>query len=493
MSSEPDAPDRIGEILLGKLRVVRRLGGGGMGDVFEVEHLITRHRRAIKIVRAEYARQRRFMERLLREASIAGRLRTPHVVETLDAGTLEDGSAYILMELLEGISLHDMIRNEGTLTQRRCASIMCQVAEGIGVAHAAGIVHRDLKPENVFIVLDEEDGSEQVKILDFGVSKILDVHEDATRLTREGTVLGTPFYMAPEQAAGRTLDARTDVWAMGVIMYEALTGKLPFVGQTIGEVFIAIGAGHYPPLSSRRPDLDAAFVSIVDRALRTDPEARYPSAEAMRRDLLPFAGHDSLARAKTISDGAGTRRQEAPPIPRPAPLPARLELTPTAESAQAPAEPAPETPCDVRAEARPPRGVGERPAREGAWMVAGAIVLAVGVAALIAWSSSHEPRAQGRAFEPRPAPVAEPPEVPPPASPGARPAAGAAAATEPLPVAGAPVVGAPDAQPADGLDSSADASARRPARSRSPGAWPRGRLRTRAERAGLEGNPYGQR
>ena len=309
-SDTPEAPaDRVGQVLLGKLEVVRRIGGGGMGDVFEVEHLITQHRRALKIVRAEYARQRRYVERLLREASVAGRLKTPYVVETLDAGRLEDESAYILMELLEGVSLHEMIHGEGTLLQRRVASILCQLAEGIGVAHAAGIIHRDLKPENVFITIDPETGAERVKILDFGVSKMVEP-EEATRLTREGTVLGTPFYMAPEQASGRDIDGRTDVWAMGVIAYEALTGKLPFWGDTIGEVFIAIGAGHYVPITARRPDVEPAFAAVIDRALETDPRDRYPSAEAFRRDLLPFASNDPIAHGKTLTESPASPRSD---------------------------------------------------------------------------------------------------------------------------------------------------------------------------------------
>jgi serine/threonine protein kinase len=314
-----EEPDRIGQVFLGKLQVIRRIGGGGMGDVYEVEHLITRHRRALKIVRSEYAKQRRFIERLLREASIAGRLRTPFVVETLDAGRLEDDSAYILMELLDGRSLHEIIGVDGGLSQRRLANLMCQVAEGIGVAHAAGIVHRDIKPENVFVVNDV-DGFERVKILDFGVSKILE-GEEATRLTREGSVLGTPFYMSPEQAAGRTIDERTDIWALGVVMYEALTEKLPFDGRTVGEVLLKIGAGLYAPLESRRPDLDRGFVAIVQKALKANPLDRYPNAEAMRRDLLPFASSEPVARAKTISDGVRAEVISDRPLPPPGILP----------------------------------------------------------------------------------------------------------------------------------------------------------------------------
>jgi len=310
-------PDRVGQVLLGKLRVVRHIGGGGMGDVYEVEHLLTHHRRALKIVRSELARQPRYVERLLREASIAGRLQTPFVAETLDAGRLEDGSAYVLMELLHGRSLHDVLELDPRLAQRRVANILSQVAEGMGVAHAAGIVHRDLKPENVFLVGDEQ--ADRVKILDFGISKIEDAStEPATRLTHEGTLIGTPYYMAPEQAAGRDVDARADIWAMGVIAYEALTGKVPFAGTTVGEVMMMIGAGMYPPVTTRRPDVDEEFAAVIDRALRPNPVDRYENAEAMRRDLVRFATNEPAARARTLSDGPRGEETGARMLPRPA-------------------------------------------------------------------------------------------------------------------------------------------------------------------------------
>lgn len=336
----PQAPsgNRVGQVLLGKLEVIRWLGGGGMGDVYEVEHLLTRHRRALKIVRPEYAQERRFIERLLREASIAGRLGTPYVVETLDAGRLDDGSAYVLMELLSGRSLQSLLEAEGRLSQKRVASLACQIAEGISIAHAAGIVHRDLKPENLFVI-DDGDGRERIKILDFGISKFLEgAAATNSKLTREGTVLGTPFYMAPEQASGREVDGRSDVWSLGVIMYEALTGRLPFEGTTVGELFIQIGAGHYPPLEHRRTDLDPAFIAVVAGTLRANPAQRYPSAEALRRELLPFAASEPASRAKTISDGVRANVGSALVIPPPPALPTPIseESTPVVRSDPAP-------------------------------------------------------------------------------------------------------------------------------------------------------------
>jgi len=292
----------IGQILLGKLEVIRRLGGGGMGVVYEVEHRLTGHRRALKVVHAKYADRPRFMKRLLREAKVAGTLETPYVVETYDAGRLEDGSAYVLMELLRGQTLYDLMQTEGKVAPKRLANIMAQVAEGVAVAHEAGIVHRDVKPENIFLVPGDDD-AERVKILDFGVSKFeLGTEEAPTRLTAEGTLVGTPYYMSPEQAAGKKVDARTDVYAMGVILYEALTGRLPFEAESVGELFVKIGAGECVPLRMRRPDLDDAWCEIVHRAFHRDPAVRYPSAEALRRDLVPLGTGDTKKRARTISD-----------------------------------------------------------------------------------------------------------------------------------------------------------------------------------------------
>src|SRR5687768_14892049 len=157
-----ETDELVGQILLGKLEVIRRLGGGGMGVVYEVEHRLTGHRRALKVVHAKYADRPRFMKRLLREAKVAGTLETKHVVETFDAGRFEDGSAYVLMELLKGRSLYEVMQAEGKMSAARMANIMAQVAEGMSVAHEAGIVHRDLKPENIFLLEKGEDEIERV-------------------------------------------------------------------------------------------------------------------------------------------------------------------------------------------------------------------------------------------------------------------------------------------------------------------------------------------
>ena len=469
-SAVPSAelPDRVGQVLLGKLRVLRHLGGGGMGDVYEVEHLLTHHRRALKIVRPELARQPRYVERLLREASIAGRLKTPFVAETLDAGRLEDGSAYVLMELLAGRSLHDVLELDPRLPQRRVANIMAQVAEGMTVAHAAGIVHRDLKPENVFLVGD--DGIDRVKILDFGISRFADgLTETATRLTREGTVLGTPFYMAPEQAAGKEIDARADVWAIGVMAYEALTGKLPFAGSTVGEVMMLIGAGMYPPIGTRRPDVDPAFAAVIDRALRPDPRDRFESAEQLRRELLPFATNEPAARAKTISDGARAELTSDHPLPLPPRVP-KVEERRSSDPSVPPASGLSGPPPDAAASRSVESGARARP--NGAIVLGVAIVLTVALTVAISAS-----RGAGTAPEARPP---------------------SASATAPAPAATVAAPEGPDGAPLtasaalDAGTAPASVVAPAPEQESDTHAPPRTRVRqTPAEAAGLEANPYG--
>ncbi|NOY93551.1 MAG: protein kinase, partial [Deltaproteobacteria bacterium] len=281
---------RVGAIFLDRLKVIRHIGGGGMGAVYEVEHLRTGHLRALKIVRPEYSAQPRYMQRLLREARVAATLNTPHVAETLDAGVLEDGSAYVLMELLHGRPLISLLEERPRLEPEEVVWIASEICLGLEVAHAADIVHRDLKPENIFLVPSGDDGA-LVKILDFGISQFpASLAEAPNRLTREGTILGTPFYMSPEQAAGRTMDARTDLYALGVVMYEALSGSLPFDSPTIGELFLRIAAGEYMPLEQRVPELDPNLVAVVARAMDRDPAKRYDSAVALREALVPFLG-----------------------------------------------------------------------------------------------------------------------------------------------------------------------------------------------------------
>ncbi len=292
----------LGTVLGGKFKVIRRIGAGGMGSVYEVEHTITKHHRALKLLNDEMAAVPAVVTRFLREASAAGRIGNPHVVETFDAGVLDGGEPYIVMELLEGRTLADYIGERGSLGVAETCDLLIQACEGIDAAHAAGIIHRDLKPENLFLV-----GGERpfVKILDFGISKFDPERTGASGMTVDGATMGTPYYMPPEQARGeKNLDAQADVYALGVVLYECLCGAKPFVAETLPHLAILIAEGRYEPVSLRRPGVETQCDAVVARAMVADRSHRYKTVAELRTALetlrrraggevpmtLPFAG-----------------------------------------------------------------------------------------------------------------------------------------------------------------------------------------------------------
>jgi serine/threonine protein kinase len=274
-----DASISVGSVLAGKFRILRVLGEGGMGAVYEIEHELTKHRRALKLLHPEMAQVSSVVERFLREASAAGRVGNPHIVETFDAGVLDTGEPYLVMELLRGEPLSYRIAR-GPMFLPDVIDIMGQACVGIAAAHAAGIVHRDLKPDNLFIV--DVDGRPFVKILDFGISKFDPSTTGSMALTQEGAALGTPYYMAPEQIRGQAnLDARADVYALGVILYECLAGKRPFEAEVLTQLAILIHTGKPEPLSALRPDLPAGLADLVHYAMTSDPERRMQTASEL--------------------------------------------------------------------------------------------------------------------------------------------------------------------------------------------------------------------
>jgi serine/threonine-protein kinase len=293
-----------GLIIAGKLRVVRLLGAGGMGAVYEVEHQITKHRRALKMMHRGMALLvPDAITRFLREASAAGRIGNPHIVETFDAGELPSGEPYIVMEMLQGRSLAELITRGGPLEAALVVEIMQQACNGVQAAHDAGIVHRDLKPENLFLV----DGpAPLLKILDFGVSKFDPERTGDARVTAEGATLGTPSYMAPEQLGGDgQIDGRTDVYALGVVLYECLTGTMPYNANSLPELALRIYEGRYAPLRSLRPDLQPEFETIVARAMAREKEQRFATVREFGAAL------DELARLIPLSGVRNVVSQEA--------------------------------------------------------------------------------------------------------------------------------------------------------------------------------------
>jgi serine/threonine-protein kinase len=285
LMSAPELPRDT--LLAGKFRIERVLGQGAFGAVYAIRHELTRHRRALKLLHAQHRNDATVVQRFLNEASAAGRAGSPHLVEIFDAGTLETGEPYLVMELLDGETLGSMLSRCGPLAAGVAAQLVAQAAEGVAAAHRAGIIHRDLKPENLFVT--QRENAAFVKLLDFGVSKFATDSGAGLHSTRGGAC-GTPFYMAPEQLqADRTLDARADVFALGVVLFECLTGEGPFEAASLEALAFQLVYGQPKRVESLRPDLPAELAAVVHRAIAQDRERRYPSARAFAQALAPFA------------------------------------------------------------------------------------------------------------------------------------------------------------------------------------------------------------
>ena len=286
------------QILAGKYRLVRKLGQGGMGSVWYADHLALNSPVAIKVVDPEIASHPDALARFMREAQAAASLRSPHVVQIFDYG-VDDGVPYIAMELLEGESLAARLERATRLSPEETSSIMMQVGRAVSRAHEANIIHRDLKPDNIFLVRNDED--QVAKVLDFGIAKT-STGLEVSSVTRTGAVLGTPFYMSPEQATGdKSLDHRTDIWAMGVIAYECLLGRRPFAGDTMATIFVGICAAPLPIPSSAGavpPGFDAWFLRACARDLRE----RFSSAKEAAHALRAACGFGSAQARTSASD-----------------------------------------------------------------------------------------------------------------------------------------------------------------------------------------------
>jgi serine/threonine-protein kinase len=289
--------------MLGRYEIRGQLGRGGMGCVYEAVHRDLKKRVAVKVLSAALASNEEAKQRFLREGEAASRIRHPHVVDVTDVGT--DGVlTYLVMEFLDGEDLSRRI-GRGPLTIQETANIMLPVLAGVAAAHDEGVVHRDLKPENIFLANVRHRSGVQPKVLDFGVSKLTD--PNAMALTGTAATFGTPFYIPPEQLRGaRQADHRSDQYALGVVLYECVTGQRPFQGDNVFTVLRAIGDGDYPPPRAVRPDLPLAFEAIIVRAMRLDPADRFPSLRALGAALLPFAPDTArLLWAEMFASGEG--------------------------------------------------------------------------------------------------------------------------------------------------------------------------------------------
>ncbi len=282
-----------GALIGGRYRVVRLLGEGAMGAVYEAIFESIGRRVAVKVLHGRYDGNRDAVARFSREALAAGSVVHDHIVPVIDLGAHE-GLPYIAMEYLEGESLAEAMAADEPMDSRRAVRIAAEVLSALASTHAAGIVHRDLKPENVF--LERRPGrDESVRLLDFGISKIITAEASDHRVTREGMVLGTPSYMSPEQWTSQPdVDHRADLFAVGVLLYEMLTGGLPYEGDTQAELFVEVVqcVDEPPPPSEIAPGVPAAIDGVILRALRRDRNERHPSARAFLEALRPFGAGD---------------------------------------------------------------------------------------------------------------------------------------------------------------------------------------------------------
>ncbi len=267
-----------------KYQLEERIGEGGMGQVYRATHLQLGTSYAIKILHASRVSDPHAVERFRREARATAQIRHPNAVQVIDFGvTKNTGTAYLVMEFLEGYSLKEKIYKEKKLTFREILPILTQVCAGVNFAHSKGIIHRDLKPDNIFIVKNE-DGDEQIKVLDFGIAK-LKGQVNATALTETGMVVGTPTYMSPEQCRGDELDTRSDIYSLGIILYQMITGQTPFFATTPSAIIIMHAMETPKPLSQFCPNIPEQLEKVVLRALEKNPEKRQQTATQLAKEV----------------------------------------------------------------------------------------------------------------------------------------------------------------------------------------------------------------
>ncbi len=278
------------ELVGGKYRLTRIIGRGGMGTVWEGVHTSLSTQVAVKFIDTEYADSEELRRRFVNEARAAAQLQSKHVIQVHDQGVMEDGRPFIVMEFLTGEALDQRLDRLGTLPPKDVARIVLHICRGLSKAHAAGIIHRDLKPENVFLVWDDEDNEDIAKVVDFGIAKFIDEGFVGSSATRTGSLLGTPFYMSPEQARGlRSIDVRSDLWSVGVIAHRCLVGKLPFEGEAFGDMLVKICTGD-TPVPSEKADVPPGFDDFIARALAKQPDDRFQTARELAESLAVVCG-----------------------------------------------------------------------------------------------------------------------------------------------------------------------------------------------------------
>ncbi|MCI0489986.1 MAG: serine/threonine protein kinase [Blastocatellia bacterium] len=280
----PAAPENIdpmiGTLIDNKYKVERYIGGGGMGSVYAARHSVINKQVAIKIFTPDPEQDPSLPERFQHEAEASARIRHPNIVPVNDFGQTSDGTLYMVMEYVEGFPLRQLLDKEEKLSPERAVAFGSQICAAIAVAHSANIIHRDLKPENILIEMI--DGRETARVFDFGIAKL----KDKQGLTKVGTVLGTPDYMSPEQCSSKEVDARSDIYSLGIILYELLSGQVPFIAPKYQQVLVKHVIEPPRPLDELRPDIPESLVYAVMRALEKEPDLRHQTATELADDLL---------------------------------------------------------------------------------------------------------------------------------------------------------------------------------------------------------------
>jgi serine/threonine protein kinase len=311
----PPARDIAGTLLLDRYRLIKKLGEGGMGAVYLAEHVTIKKRCAIKVLNPEYAHKADLVERFLQEARAASMIAHENVVEITDFGAAPNGSVFFVMEMLVGEDLADTIKREAPMPWSRVAPMALQICRALGAAHAKGVIHRDMKPENCFRI-ERSGNPDFIKVLDFGIAKVTseDPNETAGRLTSTGMIFGTPTYMSPEQAQGQRVDHRSDIYALGVILYELLTGKVPFSADNFMGILTKhmfdqpVAPSEVAPQAGISPEVEA----LVLKALQKDRGFRFQSMQELAQAILDVGtGAEPVTvvpetRARPISEGRPT-------------------------------------------------------------------------------------------------------------------------------------------------------------------------------------------
>ncbi|MBX3129751.1 MAG: serine/threonine protein kinase [Polyangiaceae bacterium] len=445
MPSQPD--DLAATLVGGRYRILSQLGRGGMGTVYLAEHEAIHKRVALKVLHPEYSAKPDLVERFKREAISASRIKHPNVLDVFDFGQLDNGCFYLAMEYLEGRDLADDLEQHGVLATERALRITLQMCKALATAHARGVVHRDLKPENVFLHTTA-DGEEIVKIVDFGIAQLRTTEEAAEsetrqrRLTRTGMIFGTPEYMSPEQGRGAHTDHRVDIYATGVMLFEMLTGSVPFTGETFFGVLQAHLNEPIPSPKRLAPQLSPELDGLVRSLLEKDPERRPQSMSELAQALASTPeGAQLRGSSHSILPPPAPTAVAAPPAPR-AHGPTGVQFGRASSDAVADTQPEAHVAASSRAvttlERSPPAGetaIALRPRHRGVYVVAalGLAAAATAAALVLKPGSSLSPSASGEppVIDAAPPPLVAPDPVVAPGPSAAAPKIALEVVTEP--------------------------------------------------------------